>query len=215
MTARSWLRPSATCEGALAQRNLVIAIVVVGAVAGGGVAYWLTAPPPAAPSVPKVVERAAAAPKKKPPPAAVPTETENLVAPGVDLEAGASPASAARAPAGLTDDPAQRKRLERTADLGAPYWAKIAPHIQDPGMRARAAAMVERLRALNEPTTILAHEQYALTQGLISIGGWDRGTLLNLQYLDSLAATVLQGGDPDSLPTPEQEATFKPRGRKE
>ncbi len=214
MTARSWLRLSATCEGALAQRNLVIAIVVVGALAGGGVAYWLTAPPPAPPAPPKVAEHVAAAPKK-PPPAAVPTQTENLIAPGVDLEGGASPASAARAPAGLTDDPEQRKRLERTADLGAPYWAKIAPHIQDPEMRARAAAMSERLRALNEPTTILAHEQYALTQGLISIGGWDRGTLLNLQYLNSLAATVLQGGDPDALPTPEQEATFKPRGRKE
>lgn len=188
-------------------------MIAVGALVGGVAAYWLTAPPPEPAAPPRVAAHARGT-AVRPAPGTVPPagKTENRVPPGVNLEGGGSPASAARAPAQIADDPAQRKLLEREADLAASHWAKVAPKLSDPGLRAEAAAMTERLRVLNEPATIVAHEQYALTQKLLSTGeAYDRGTLAELQYLDSLAATVIQNGDPDEVITPEEAAHAAPR----
>ncbi len=110
-----------------------------------------------------------------------------------------------------SDDPAMRAALEKQAGLAMPYWARIAPRFSDPKDRVEAAAMVERLGRLNEPATILAHDQYRLTQRLISEGGLDRGSQTALDYLNSTAATVLQGGDPAEVITPEQATARKPR----
>ncbi|GDX82441.1 hypothetical protein LBMAG42_42520 [Deltaproteobacteria bacterium] len=183
----------------------------VGAVGGGVGAWWASGSvEESAPVAKKVTSEA-----KKPPmvPGVVPS-------PGPAAEAAAKPLPAAaeevegegiRAGAQPGDDPAMRAALEKQAELAMPYWARIAPRFADPQDRLEAAAMVERLGRLNEPATIVAHDQYRLTQRLISEGGLDRGSQTALDYLNSTAAAVLQGGNPAEVITPEQATARKPR----
>ena len=93
------------------------------------------------------------------------------------------------------------------ADLSASYgylgeWEGpgVADRILD--VRARAAAMIERLRTMNEPSETLARDEYSLTTELIGLGGWDSKTLRQIQYLNSTAASVIQHGDPTEIPAP-------------
>jgi hypothetical protein len=109
-----------------------------------------------------------------------------------------------RQKAAADDDPAIRAALEAQADLAAPHWARVAPRIADATDRAAAVAMIERLRTLSEPSAGLAREEYDLTTRLIGAGDWDAATLRELQYLNSTAASVIQGGDPAAIDTPEE-----------
>lgn len=183
----------------------------VGAVGGGAGAWWASGSveesspiaqkaPSEAKKPPRVPDdgtpanpAAEAAANPLPPPA---EEAE-----GEGIRAGSQPG----------DDPVMRAALEKQAELAMPYWARIAPRFSDPKDRLEAAAMVERLGRLNEPATIIAHDQYRLTQRLISEGGLDRGSQTALDYLNSTAAAVLQGGNPAEVITPEQASARKPR----
>lgn len=104
------------------------------------------------------------------------------------------------------DDPVFRARLEEQAVLAMPFWARVAPRMQRSEDRLEAAEMVERLGRLDEPAASLARAQYDLAQRLIANGGLDRGTESALQYLDSTAASVIQGGNPAEVMTPSEAA---------
>ena len=92
-----------------------------------------------------------------------------------------------------------------------PFWARVAPRLQRSQDRLDAAEMVERLGRLDEPAASLAQAQYDLAQRLISNGGLDRGTETAVQYLNSTAACVIQGGDPAEVITPSEAAQARPR----
>ncbi len=104
------------------------------------------------------------------------------------------------------DEPALRARLEVQAKLALPYWARIAPKVQDPALRTRTTQMFTRLGELGEPASDLARAQYDLTQELITAGGFDHKSQVWVDYLNSTSASVLQSGDPAEVITPEEAA---------
>ena len=127
--------------------------------------------------------------------------TERLVAPPT-LVGEATENAVQRSAPHADDSPQMRLSLETQAELAAPYWARVSPRIADPELRAKAAAMTERLRALSEPAESIARDEYSLTQALLSAGGWDSKTLSAIQYLNSTSAAVIQSGDPGEVPVP-------------
>ncbi len=181
-------------------------LVAVGAFAllvGGGM-LWATARPSVeAPAKPP--EEAAEAP-----PPAPPTVRHERPEPAEEVFHDAPTPALVRAGAQPGDDVEQRRRLEQQAALAAPYWAKLAPRVQDPARRAAASEMFARLHRLDEPAADLARAQYDLTQELISKGGLDRKSQGWLDYLNSTSAAVLQSGDPTGIPTPEQAGVTRP-----
>ena len=180
-------------------------LLAVGAfvLALGGTIFFVTADPNApAESRPTTTEKK---PVTKPTPIA-PRHVEEEVA--------AEPTPAlVRAGPQPGDDVEQRRRLEQQAVLAAPYWAQIAPRIQDAGLRTEATEMFERLNRLDEPAADLARAQYDLTQTLISKGGLDRKSKAALDYLNSTSAAVLQNGDPSLVIKPEEALKYRPGQR--
>ena len=164
------------------------------------VAWRLTAPPPSPTPIPKVATRIPTATVK---PTAPPRPTP---ANEVDVPGGVPvPALVVSGPQ-PGDDPGLRARLEVQAKLALPYWARIAPKVQDPALRSRTAEMFTRLSALGEPASDLGRGQYELTQELITAGGFDHKAQVWVDYLNSTSAAVLQNGDPAEVITPEQAA---------
>lgn len=169
----------------------------------GGAVFFLSADPEApagakAPTAEKL-------PVARPTPIA-PRHVEEEVA-------GAPTPALVRAGPQPGDDVEQRRRLEQQAALAAPYWAQIAPRLQDAGLRAEATEMFERLHRLDEPAADLARAQYDLTQALISKGGLDRKSKAALDYLNSTSAAVLQNGDPSLVIKPEEALRYRPGQR--
>ncbi len=175
-------------------------VLVVGVACVVGVAAWrLTSPAEPPPAIPKVARasKVAVTPvnKARPRPAQV-----------ADVP-GAAPIPALVVSGPLPgDEPALRARLEVQAKLALPYWARIAPKVQDPALRTRTAEMFTRLSALGEPASDLARAEYELTQELITEGGFDHKSQVWVDYLNSTSAAVLQNGDPAEVITPEEAA---------
>lgn len=182
-------------------RRLVAVGVFV--LALGGVAFWLTA-------APESPSRAAAG---GPPVLSRPTPIAPHRAPTEEVLQDTPTPALVRAGPQPGDDVEERRRLEVQASLAAPYWARLAPHIQDPALRTQSTEMFARLNRLDEPAAELARAQYDLTQALIARGGLDRKSQSWLDYLNSTSAAVLQDGDASQIPTPEQAATRRPGAR--
>ena len=178
----------------------------------GGIALWATgsqerAVPTGEPAireehVPIVTAAPARAPSPRPPAPHAEEVLSDRPTPAL-VRAGAQPG----------DDVETRRRLEQQAALAAPYWARLAPKVQDAELRAASTEMFARLNRLDEPAADLAREEYELTQELIAKGGLDRKSQAWLDYLNSTAAAVIQGGNPAEIPTPEQAGQYRPTGK--
>ncbi|MBM4368749.1 MAG: hypothetical protein FJ102_21225 [Deltaproteobacteria bacterium] len=79
------------------------------------------------------------------------------------------------------------------AKIAVPEWRALAAHVDEPGLRAEAEAMADRLARLDEDAERLARAEYDLTQRLITLGGWKPTASRQLQRLNSEAARVIQG----------------------
>jgi hypothetical protein len=190
-------------------------LAVVGfALLAGGVTLWLTRDP-AAPTEP-ARPPAVAAVVEEPPPARPPARasTERVPPEPTEEVIRDTPVPAlVRAGPQPGDDVEQRRRLEQQAALAAPYWARLAPRVQDPALREASTEMFARLNRLDAPAADLARAEYDLTQALIAKGGLDRKSKAWLDYLNSTSAAVIQDGDPTAIPTPEQAGLYRPGGR--
>ncbi len=194
----------------------IIGVVAAGLLAGAAMWWWSEdGQRPAPRAAPTSGEGEAAAPAARP--SAEPAATLPAVRPlppHADEVLSDTPVPAlVRAGPQAGDDPAQRERLEQQAVLAGPYWAKLAPRLSDPELRAAATGVFTSLQTLDRPAAELAAEQYELTQSIITAGGLDRGTQAMVDYLNSTAAAVLQGGDPAEIPLPGQAGARPPRRR--
>ena len=178
-------------------RRLTLAAAVLAGAVVGGLAMWLTAPVEGA-----SVDAPKTAVKRH---SRTDAERDDPAEPSPAHPRGPlpEPAAAGRSPAPEGDDPELRGRLETQVSLAAPYWLRVAPRMAGPD-RDAVSAMLVRMRAMNEPSAKLANDEYQLAQALLTEGGFDAPTTRALQYIDSTAASVIQGGDPAEVGKPER-----------